>query len=141
MTSGYDSHFSINSLGEAMEVVAVLGASSDSSRYAYKAMQMLERYGHKPIPVHPRETEVLGKKVFPTLGDLAKSGQKIDTVTVYVNAAISEKYVKDFVELKPGRVIFNPGAESPKVEEELRKNGIKVEHACTLVLLQTDQYV
>jgi uncharacterized protein len=124
-----------------MEVVAVLGASSDSSRYAYKAMQMLERYGHRPIPVHPREKEVLGKQVYPTLGDLAKTGQKIDTVTVYVNAAISEKFMKDFVELKPRRVIFNPGAESPKVEAVLRENGIEVEHACTLVLLQTDQYV
>jgi predicted CoA-binding protein len=123
-----------------MEVVAVLGASSDSSRYAFKAMQMLELYGHRAIPVHPREKEVSGKKVYPTLGDLARSGQKIDTVTVYVNAAISEKFIKDFLELNPGRVIFNPGAESPKVEEELRKNGIKVEHACTLVLLQTNQY-
>ncbi len=123
-----------------MEVVAVLGASSDSSRYAYKAMLMLEEYGHKPIPVHPRETEVLGKKVYPNLGDLVMAGEKIDTVTVYVNAAISEKYVKDFLALKPKRVIFNPGAESPKVEEELRKNGIEVERACTLVLLRTDQF-
>jgi predicted CoA-binding protein len=123
-----------------MEVVAVLGASSDSSRYAYKAMKMLEEYGHKPIPVHPREKEVLGKSVFPTLGDLARSGQKIDTVTVYVNAAISEKYEKDFVALKPKRVIFNPGAESPKLEEALSKNGIEVVHACTLVMLRTDQY-
>lgn len=123
-----------------MEVVAVLGASSDSSRYAYKAMQMLEEYGHTPIPVHPREKEVLGKKVYPTIGDLAQSGQKIDTVTVYVNAAISEKYEKDFLALKPKRVIINPGAESPRLEESLRKNGIQVQHACTLVLLRTDQY-
>ncbi len=123
-----------------MEVVAVLGASSDSSRYAYKAMKMLEEYGHQPVPIHPREKEVLGKKVFPTLGDLAQSGQKIDTVTVYVNSAISEKFVKDFISLKPKRVIFNPGAESPKVEAELTKHGIEVEHACTLVLLRTDQY-
>lgn len=123
-----------------MEVVAVLGASSDSSRYAFKAMQMLEEYGHTPIPVHPREKEVLGKKVFPTLGDLVKAGQKIDTVTVYVNAAISEKYEKDFLELKPKRVIINPGAETPRLESILEKNGIKVEHACTLVLLRTNQY-
>ena len=123
-----------------MEVVAVLGASSDSSRYAFKAMQMLEEYGHTPIPVHPREKEVLGKKVYPTIGDLARSGQKIDTVTVYVNAAISEKYEKDFLELRPKRVIINPGAESPKLESALKQNGIEVEHACTLVLLRTDQY-
>lgn len=123
-----------------MEVVAVLGASSDSSRYAFKAMQMLEEYGHKAIPVHPREKEVLGKQVYPTIGDLAKTGQKIDTVTVYVNSAISEKYINDFLALKPKRVIINPGAESPKLEEALGKNGISVQHACTLVLLRTDQY-
>src|SRR5262245_12628373 len=123
-----------------MEVVAVLGASSDSSRYAYKAMQMLTAHGHTPIPVHPREKEVLGKKVYSTLGELAKSGQKIDTVTVYVNAAISEKFEKDFLELKPKRVIFNPGAESAKLEAALKKNGIEVEEACTLVLLSTNQY-
>lgn len=123
-----------------MEVVAVLGASSDSTRYAFKAMEMLEEYGHTPVPVHPRETEVRGKKVYPTLGELARSGQKIDTVTVYVNAAISEKYEQDFISLKPKRVIINPGAESPKLEKALKAQGIEVQHACTLVLLRTDQY-
>jgi predicted CoA-binding protein len=93
-----------------MEVVAVLGASSDSSRYAYKAMEMLAEYGHKAIPVHPRESEVLGKKVIPTLTELATSGEKVDTITVYVNSAISEKFEKDFIAVKPRRVIFNPGA-------------------------------
>lgn len=123
-----------------MEVVAVLGASSDSSRYAYKAMQMLEEYGHTPIPVHPREEEVRGRKVIPSIGDLAKTGQKIDTVTVYVNPAISSKYEKDLIALKPTRVIFNPGAENPSLESALEKAGIRVEDACTLVLLRTDQY-
>lgn len=123
-----------------MEVVAVLGASSDSSRYAYKAMQMLEEYGHKAIPVHPRETEVLGKKVIASIGDLAKSGEKVDTITVYVNSAISSKYEQEMVALKPKRVIFNPGAENPKLASALEKEGIRVEEACTLVLLRTDQY-
>ena len=123
-----------------MEVVAVLGASSDPSRYAYKCMRMLEEYGHRPIPVHPREEEVLGKKVIPDIGALVKSGEKVDTITVYVNAAISSKYQKDIIELKPKRVIFNPGAENPSLEAALEKAGIKVEDACTLVLLRTDQY-
>ncbi len=123
-----------------MEVVAVLGASSDTSRYAYKAMQMLAEYGHKAIPIHPREAEVLGKKVIPDLGVLAKTGEKVDTITVYVNSAISEKFEKDFLAVKPKRVIFNPGADSPKLEAALRLAGIDVENACTLVLLRTDQY-
>jgi predicted CoA-binding protein len=121
-----------------MEVVAVIGASSDSSRYSYKAMEMLEEYGHNPVPVHPREEEVLGHKVIHNLGEL--KDKKIDTITVYVNPAISDKYEKDMILVKPKRVIFNPGAENAKLSAALEKNGIKVENACTLVLLRTGQY-
>jgi predicted CoA-binding protein len=121
-----------------MEVVAVIGASSDHTRYSYKAMEMLTEYGHRPIPVHPREEEVLGLKVVHELGQLA--GQKIDTVTVYVNPAISDKYEKDLILIKPKRVIFNPGAENPRLAKSLSDQGIAVENACTLVLLRTNQY-
>lgn len=123
-----------------MEVVAVLGASNDPSRYAYKAMVMLKEYGHRPIPVHPRETEVLGVKVTANIGELAGSGQAIDTVTVYVNKEISSKYEKDFIRLKPKRVIFNPGAENPDLEKKLIDQGIGVENACTLVMLRINQF-
>lgn len=121
-----------------MEVVAVIGASSDSSRYAYKAMEMLKEYGHQTIPVHPREEQVLGQKVVHNLGEL--TGQKIDTVTVYVNPAISDKYEKDLLAVHPKRVIFNPGAENPRLEKALTEKGIEVENACTLVLLSTSQF-
>lgn len=123
-----------------MEVVAVLGASSDPERYSNKAIKMLKEYGHRPIPVHPRETEVLGYPVVPAISDLVKKGEKIDTLTMYVNPALSSKYVQDIVALKPKRVIFNPGSENAELEKELDKNGIKYEEACTLVLLRTGQY-
>lgn len=123
-----------------MEVVAVLGASSDSSRYAFKAMQLLKEYGHAPIPVHPRETEVLGYKVVANIRELIRQGKKIDTLTMYVNPALSSKYQQDIIDLKPTRVIFNPGSENPDLEKALVENGIKVEEACTLVLLRTNQY-
>ncbi len=121
-----------------MEVVAVIGASSDPVRYAYQAVELLEQYGHRPIPVHPRETSVRGLPVVHQLKDLV--GTKIDTVTVYVNPAISDRYEQEFLALRPSRVIFNPGAENPRLEQCLRQNGIKVENACTLVLLRTGQY-
>lgn len=121
-----------------MEVVAVIGASSDSSRYSYKAMEMLKEFGHRPIPVHPRETEVLGQKVIHKLTELV--GESVDTITVYVNPAISDKYEKDILAVHPKRVIFNPGAENPRLAASLQANGIKVENACTLVLLRTAQF-
>lgn len=123
-----------------MEVVAVLGASNDANRYAFKCMKMLEEYGHKPIPVHPREEVVLGHKVYHNLGELAQTEEKVDTVTVYVNPALSNKYTQEFLDLRPKRVIFNPGAENPDLARTLVDNGIGVENACTLVMLRTDQF-
>lgn len=123
-----------------MEVVAVLGASSDTTRYSYKAMQLLKDYGHTPVPIHPRETEVLGYKVIPAIKDLVKQGKKIDTLTMYVNPALSSKYQQDIIDLKPKRVIFNPGSENPTLEKALTEHGIIVDEACTLVLLRTDQF-
>ena len=123
-----------------MEVVAVLGASSDTTRYSYKAIQMLKEYGHLPVPIHPRETEVLGYKVLPDIKELVKQGRKIDTLTMYVNPALSTKYQQDIIDLKPKRVIFNPGSENPGLEKVLTDNGILVEEACTLVLLRTGQF-
>ena len=123
--------------GEAMEVVAVIGASSNESRYSYKAIHLLKAYGHKPVPVSPRETEILGFKV---VSDLDQINEKIDTVTMYVNAQKSEKMLESFLKLKPKRVIFNPGSENYPLMKNLEENGIKVEEACTLVLLRTNQY-
>lgn len=121
-----------------MEVVVVIGASSDPKRYSYKAMELLEDFGHRPIPVHPREEVVCGHQVVHQLNELI--GKKIDTITVYVNPEISDKYEKGILELRPKRVIFNPGAENPRLAQVLEGKGIKVENACTLVLLRTGQY-
>jgi predicted CoA-binding protein len=123
-----------------MEVVAVLGASSDTSRYSYKAMQLLQQYGHTPIPIHPRETEVLGFKVVPEVKELVRQGVKIDTLTMYVNPALSSKFQADILALKPKRVIFNPGSENPQLAHALTQAGVKVEEACTLVMLRNDQF-
>ena len=50
------------------------------------------------------------------------------------------QFLKDIIELKPDRVIMNPGTESNVMEEELIANGIPVQKACTLVLLRTGQF-
>ena len=100
----------------------------------------MKQYGHTPIPIHPRETEVLGFKVVPEIKELIKQGKKIDTLTMYVNPKLSSEYQQDIIDLKPKRVIFNPGSENPLLEKALGKHGIIVEEACTLVLLRTDQF-
>ncbi len=120
-----------------MENVAVVGASPKSDRYSYQAMILLEESGHNPIPIAPVKQEILGKKVYPTLQDVP---DRIDTITVYIRPSLQAAVLDDVVRLKPSRIIFNPGTENPREYDRLRKAGIEVLEACTLILLRTNRF-
>jgi len=119
------------------ETVAVLGASSKPDRYSHKAMLLLQQHGHTPIPVHPREKDILNRKVFT---DLSELDVPVDTVTVYVRPELLQKQLDDLVNLHPRRVIMNPGTEDQGVADELQNRNIQVVQACTLVMLNTGQF-
>lgn len=114
----------------------IVGASANSNRYAYLAAERLLKYGY--------EIELIGKRADLVFGQTIDTDKKpfndIDTVSLYVSAKNQEEYYDYIVSLKPRRVIFNPGTENSELEKILSKNNIEWEHACTLVLLETNQY-
>lgn len=117
--------------------VAILGASDNPERYAYKAQKMLLTHGHTPFLVSPKYKEIEGIAVVASLRDITAP---IDTLTLYVSPNISQATTNDILALKPRRVIFNPGAENNELAEQLRHAGILAQDACTLVLLSTAQF-
>jgi predicted CoA-binding protein len=117
--------------------VAVLGASPKEDRFSFKAVKMLKSYGFVPLPVHPAEHLVDGDKA---VKDLDQIQDEIDTLTVYVGPKISDGELERILRLKPRRVVFNPGAENDSLAEKLKVEGIEVVQACTLVLLQSEQF-
>jgi uncharacterized protein len=117
-----------------MYKVAVLGASNKPERYSYKAIKMLADKGHQPMPISRDGAEILGYS-----GSTMLKGTSPDIVTVYLSSQNLDPLLEDLIEAKPQRVIFNPGAEAPEVYEQLEKAGIRVQEACTLVLLSTGQ--
>ncbi|MBE7493944.1 MAG: CoA-binding protein [Verrucomicrobiaceae bacterium] len=119
------------------ERVVIVGASDNPERYSHKALLLLQKHGHAVVPVHPKLAEIEGVPVTPGLR--AISGP-VDTVTMYVGAAISAGMREDLVALRPRRVIFNPGAENPDLAHALQAAGIGCEESCTLVLLNTGQF-
>jgi ABC-type hemin transport system substrate-binding protein len=50
------------------------------------------------------------------------------------------QYYDDILNLKPKRVIFNPGTNNEELVQLLKKNDIEVVSACTLVMLSTGIY-
>ncbi len=114
----------------------VLGASTKPDRYSYKAITKLIENGHSVLAIGQNTGEVAGVKIYTKAIPLSK----VNTVTLYLNANRQKDYYNYIVEAQPKRVIFNPGTENPEFYQLLELNGIKVEIACTLVLLATNQY-
>jgi predicted CoA-binding protein len=119
------------------ETVAILGASPKPDRYAYKALEMLREYGHRPLPINPAFKEILGEKCYPTITD---TPGPIDTVTLYVGQARSNALIHEIIKAKPHRIIMNPGAENSALAARAEEAGIKVVEGCTLVMLRTGQF-
>lgn len=120
---------------EQKEKVLVLGASTNPSRYSFKAIQMLKEFGHTVLPLGRGEgsvADIAFLDAFPEEG--------VDTVTMYLAPRHQEAYQDQILALRPKRVIFNPGAENATLYSSLTEAGIQIEEACTLVLLRTGQF-
>lgn len=119
-----------------MKNTLVLGASLKPNRYSNIAIHRLVA---KKIPTQAfglRKGIVNGVPVQTTLDGF----KNIHTVTLYLNPSRQVAFYTDIIQLKPVRVLFNPGTENPEFYELLSDNGIEVEVACTLVLLGTGQF-
>lgn len=114
----------------------VIGASDNPERYAYKATVQLNKHGHPVIPVGLREGMIGTISVLKDQPVVTN----VDTVTLYVGPKNQPFWYNYILELKPKRIIFNPGTENSKFEKMAIGKGIEVQEACTLVLLSTGQY-
>lgn len=114
----------------------IIGATTDTSRYANMAVNRLLDHGH--------EIRMIGKTEGRIREHQIETGkpkfEDIDTVTMYVNPTRQAEYYDYILELNPRRVIFNPGTENPKFKEILIKNNIEAIEACTLVMLSIGNY-
>ncbi len=114
----------------------VMGASTDPGRYAYKAIKMLQRYGHPVVAIGKREDNLDGLRIEKEHVQF----EDVDTITLYLNPLNQRQYYDYITGLQPKRVIFNPGTENPELYALLREKGIEVETGCTLVMLSINQY-
>ncbi len=114
----------------------VIGGSPKPERFSNKAIRKLLSYGHKVSSIGLRKSEVAGIGIetgFPVY-------EKIHTVTMYLGAGRQQDYYNYILDLKPKRVIFNPGTENSEFSHMLTKSGIEVMEHCTLVMLDSGQF-
>jgi len=119
-----------------MKKTLVIGASENPDRYSNKAIKALVAHNYEVVAIGLRPGQVNGI----SFNSEKKDFENVDTVTLYVGQQHQPEYYQYILNLKPQRVIFNPGTENPEFIDLLKAAGIFPEIACTLLLLSIGQY-
>ena len=117
--------------------VVVLGASKKPERYSNMAVKSLLEHGYNVIPVNPAGLEIYGIKSRHSLDEIT---ERVDTLTMYINGERSSVIADSIINLAAQRIIFNPGTENPSLAERCEATGSRTCLACTLVMLNTEQF-
>jgi uncharacterized protein len=102
-------------------VVAVVGASSDASKWGRKLYDKLKAEGFKVYPVNPNEKAIGKDKCYPDVQSIPKKPHLVITVT---KPEITEKVVQDCIRKEVPMLWMQPGSESEEAKASCRKAGI-----------------
>jgi predicted CoA-binding protein len=98
-------------LTEAGDTWAVVGLSGNQRRAAYGVAEVLQRYGKKIVPVHPKAETVHGEKGYPSLSAIPFD---VDVVDVFVNSELAGPVADEALAVGAKAVWFQLGV----VDEE-----------------------
>lgn len=114
----------------------VIGASLRESRYSNICVKTLVSGQFPVIAIGLREGSIDKISVqtgFPELHD-------IHTVTLYLGPENQKPFYHYILDLKPERVVFNPGTENLEFEDLLSDAGIDVIEDCTIMMVQGNRF-
>jgi len=118
------------------KAVLVLGASTNPSRYSYKAIKKLSAKQYNVYAVGLKNEFIDNIEIKTEI----PQNLSFHTILLYLNSENQKQYYNKIIELKPSRVIFNPNTENEELMYLLTKNGINYIEACALVLLSINQF-
>jgi len=116
-----------------MPNIAIVGASSDRSKFGNKAVRAYAQSGYHVYPVNPRESTIEGWPVYRTVLDVP--AEKLDRVSIYLPPAIAERALDDIAKKRSDEVWLNPGADAPHVIDKARGLGLNVIAGCSIVAI------
>ena len=110
--------------------IAIVGASTDRSKYGNKAVRAFSQAGWTVYPVNHSASEVEGLKSYASIADLPGS---IDRISMYVPPKIGRRMLPDIVAKAPQEFFLNPGSEDPELVREAEALGLHPIQACSIV--------
>ncbi|MFI0212020.1 CoA-binding protein [Streptomyces diastaticus] len=108
-------------LRESGDTWAVVGLSANRERAAYGVARVLQRYGKRVVPVHPKAETVHGEQGYPSLEAVPFP---VDVVDVFVNSALAGEVADQAVAIGAKAVWFQLGVVDEAAWERTRAAGL-----------------
>ena len=113
---------------------AVVGASTDRTKYGNKVLRCYQQHGMEVYPINPKAPEVEGLKAYPSLATLPVKAKAISVITP---PAATEQVVREAAAAGVAHIWMQPGAESDEAIRTAESLGMSVIAGgpCLLVVL------
>ncbi|MEU6964062.1 CoA-binding protein [Streptomyces chrestomyceticus] len=108
-------------LRDSGDTWAVVGLSTNRNRAAYGVAGVLQRYGKRIVPVHPKAEAVHGEQGYPSLAAIPFP---VDVVDVFVNSDAAGGIADEAVEIDAKAVWFQLGVIDEAAYEKVRSAGL-----------------
>jgi uncharacterized protein len=119
------------------KIVAVVGASSNRSKFGNRAVRAFVQQGYTVIPINPNEVEVEGLKSYKSVLDVPG---RIDMASIYLPPEIGEQVIGEIAQKGIAEVWLNPGAESDELIARAKALNIQPIVACSIVAIGENPY-
>ena len=119
-----------------MKKTLVIGASPNPVRFSNKMVKSLILHDFSVVPFGIRKGGIAGidilteKTIFPD----------IHTISLYIGAPRQKDYYDYILNLKPERIIFNPGTYNAELIEIAEQKDIECIVDCALIMLSNGNY-
>ncbi|MDQ0603506.1 putative CoA-binding protein [Streptomyces canus] len=110
-------------LTESGDTWAIVGLSSNQRRAAYGVADVLQRYGKRIVPVHPKAETVHGEQGYPSLEAIPFD---VDVVDVFVNSDLAGAVADEAVTKGAKAVWYQLGVIDEAAYERTRAAGLEM---------------
>jgi len=111
--------------------IAILGASTDASKFGNMAVRAYVRQGYEVFPVNPKGGTIDGLVVCQSLADVPVD--QLDRISVYLPPAIGLTLLEDIVAKGCDELWLNPGSEDDQLVQRAHALGLDPIIACSIV--------
>ncbi|WP_055566722.1 MULTISPECIES: CoA-binding protein [Streptomyces] len=110
-------------LTELGDTWAVVGLSNNRDRAAYRVASVLQHFGKRVVPVHPKAETVHGEQGYASL---AAVPFPVDVVDVFVNSALAGRVADEAVAAGARAVWFQLGVVDEAAYDRTRAAGLSM---------------